>query len=115
MASFLSQDPLHCVRLQSESVLVKGVELKAQRSKLTDGKVIEACTDMRDALAALTKTLVELDFIVGDIMARAQLDSSALAAAIVASKRKEPEEPEADPPAKRSTPFGEPAMTACIK
>lgn len=100
----MDKSPTDCIQVQSQSVVKACRELAIQRSLLVGGKVTEACLDTRDAIAALTKTLVNLDFIVADIEARARLDALDLVA-LAGTKRKEPDQPE-EP---------EPPKTACIK
>lgn len=102
--SLMDKSPTDNIRTQSQLVLKACGELSLQRSLLVGGKVVDACLDLRDAIAALTKTLVDLDFIVTDIEARARLDGPTLAA-LAGTKRKEPDQP-GEP---------EPAKTVCIR
>lgn len=82
--------------------------LRAEKGKLTGGNVTWACARVSDELAKLTKTLVDLDFTVQEIRAREQQT-------LPLSRRKPIEIAEDAPEPRRSTPFGEPAMTACIR
>lgn len=83
------------------------VALKVEKGKICGGNVVPACKQTREAVAAMTRAMVDLDAAVCDIEARELI--------LLPEKRKPAANDEDAPEPKRSASFGEPVMAACIR